>query len=390
MENTRKDQVEETAKELAKIFIDSLKEEQLPWSSGFSRAALFPYNPVSGTRYQGGSRLLLMQAMIKNNYDDPRFMTFNHAKALGAHVKKGEHGYTCIRYQPYEKTVLDKEGNPILDKEGNEQKETYIIPCPYKVFNVQQIEGLKLKPLNFETHDWDPIERAEKLIKESGAVIDHSKLNTTPCYIPMLDEIRMPEKEQFKDAGKYYSTLLHEMSHWTGHESRLDRKLANSFGTPDYAREELRAEIGSALLCAELNIDHEIDNNKAYIQNWCQLLEDQPKEILYAASAADKISGYLLQFDKFKEKEVLEKIDTKKNSPKSKLSEKQFNEFKKQAIDSLAKQGLMKALEKPRKHETVRTTPDKNGEYDVVANGKVVMHHKADKNSNSHERELER
>ena len=119
-------------------------------------------------------------------------------------------------------------------------------------------------------------------------------------------------------------------------------------------------------------------------------LEDQPKEILYAASAADKISGFLLQFDKFKDKEVLEKIDTKKNLPKSKLSEKQFNEFKKQAIDSLAKQGLMRALEKPRKHETVRTTPDKNGEYDVVANGKVVMHHKADKNSNSHERELER
>ena len=116
----------------------------------------------------------------------------------------------------------------------------------------------------------------------------------------------MPGRNQFTSAENYYGTLLHELCHWTGHPKRLNRFAGNAgkmgFGQPEYAREELRAEIGSSILCLSLGIQHELDpNSKAYVKAWIKALENDPKEILRAAAQSDKIVTYLRQYDPVKE-----------------------------------------------------------------------------------------
>lgn len=116
-------------------------------------------------------------------------------------------------------------------------------------------------------------------------------------YAGLTDEIRMPMREQFPTAEGYYDTLLHELGHWTGHKDRLDRSLFNTFGSPDYAREELRAEIASMMLCGTLGIKHDPSQNQAYVKSWIKALQDDPKEIFRACADAEKIQTFVLGFE---------------------------------------------------------------------------------------------
>lgn len=320
---SRTQRQDEITQELANEFIKGLKEGQLPWTRGFDPVKLYPHNPASGTQYQGTSKLILLFESYKKGYEDPRWMTFNQAKQLGASVMRGEKATWCTRWQPIEVTQKDHDGNPMVDLEGNELKKQILIPCPYAVFNVKQIKGLELPPLEVAHHEWDPNARAEQLIASSKAVIINEQGVQSAFYRPHTDDIHMPNREQFYDASHYYGTLLHELCHWTGHPSRLNRfgdnfEKAGHFGTPDYAREELRAEIGSSILCAAIGVNHDLSNNKAYINSWIQKLESDPKEILYASAQSDKIVTYLRQYDPVKEvepkaliKENQQKLDSK-------------------------------------------------------------------------------
>ena len=305
---SRAQRQEEITRQLADEFIKGLKEGQLPWTSGFDPVKLYPHNPASGTKYQGTSKLILLIESWKKGYEDPRWMTFNQAKQLGASVMKGEKATWCTRWQPIETAEKDKDGKPLLDPDGNIVTKEILIPCPYAVFNVQQIKGLELPPLVPVHHEWSRGARVEELILASMADIKTELGLETPYYQPQTDFIHMPDPRQFHDTSHYYGTLLHEMCHWTGHPSRLNRfgdnfEKAGHFGTPDYAREELRAEIGSSILCAVMGVNHDLSNNKAYINNWIQKLENDPKEILYASAQADKIVTYLRQYDPVKEVE---------------------------------------------------------------------------------------
>ena len=171
------------------------------------------------------------------------------------------------------------------------------MPLPYTVFNVSQIEGLKLEPL-VKQEEFNSIDRVDNLIKQSGANIVYDPLCVTPCYRPVSDDIRLPPKDTFLNQDAFYSTLLHELSHWTGHESRLNRGLTENYHKPDFrAQEELTAEIGSSLLCKALGVPHDLSNSKAYIQSWIKELTDKPKEILKATNRADKIATYVLKFE---------------------------------------------------------------------------------------------
>ena len=284
--------------------------------------------------------MILMFEAYAKDYKDPRWMTFKQAKELGGNVRKGEHATHCIRWQPIEIDDKDKEGKPILDSEGNELKHKILIPCPYAVFNVKQIDGLQLPPLIKTEHQWEPHERAEALILNSQAKIVNLKPTDpqTPCYCfsktGEIDEIRMPKREQFHDAGNYYGTLLHELSHWTGHPSRMGRfkeDVNSGFGSPEYAREELRAEIGSSLLCATIGVPHDLGNNKAYVQSWAERLDKDPKEILYATASADKIVSYLRQYDPVKDKAITPLLTYNKD----KISEKELNSTKQQAATGI-------------------------------------------------------
>ena len=136
-----------------------------------------------------------------------------------------------------------------------------------------------------------------KLLDKSGAQIEEIKQNQS-YYVPALDKIVLPLRTQFKDAEGFYATALHELGHWTGHSSRLNRPILNKFGTPDYAREELRAEISSMMVCGGLGIKHKAQNSAAYVNNWIDVLKKDPKELFRACADAEKIKDYLFGIDK--------------------------------------------------------------------------------------------
>ena len=319
--NTKSQRLDEISRDLANEFIKSLKEDgELPWSKGYDSAMFSPHNPASGTIYSGTSSFILYLQNLRKNYHDPRWMTYNQAKELGGNVKRGEKATWCIHWQPCNVDQKDKDGTPLLDEDGQPITKKILIPCPYAVFNVKQIQGLNLPPLVKADHQWDPNERVEKLVENSGAKVYNEPHINAPHYRPASDEIYMPLKGQFYQAGEYYATLLHEMSHWTGHPNRLNRFNTSSVHLgykQEYAREELRAEISSSILSVSMGLNSSLNNHKAYVKDWIKILDSDPKEILKATAQADKIVAYLKQYDPVKEQEIkpLLKDNNEKVSP---------------------------------------------------------------------------
>lgn len=297
-----KDHYSDTAKEIADIFIKALEEETLPWHSGFDKFRYIPpFNPANGTVYQGMNSFNFALKSFMRGYTDPRFMTMSQANELGGKVKKGEHCIWGFNFKPTQVLVKDEEGNPILDDKGQKQYREMMFPKPFMVFNVEQFEGLnlpKIPEIEQPDHKWTPDERAENLLKESKANISNELTCLVPHYNLSSDKITLPLKNQYHESTEYYSTALHELSHWTGHSSRLNRDFSKDKNTQKYAREELRAEIGSAMICMMLGITPKIsENNKAYIKSWISHLKEEPKEILRACGDAEKITDYIMKFD---------------------------------------------------------------------------------------------
>src|SRR5690606_5247683 len=164
------------------------------------------------------------------------------------------------------------------------------------VFNAQQIDGLP--PLEAKPVGPEPERhvRAEAILANSGAKIAHVEGNRA-FYRPSTDSITLPARNQFGTADAYYATALHELGHWTGHPSRLDRDLSHPFGSEGYAKEELRAEIASMILGDELGIGHDPGQHAAYVGSWIKVLQDEPLEVFRAAADAEKIRDYVLAFE---------------------------------------------------------------------------------------------
>lgn len=297
-----KRRMDDHATEVAGRLIEQIKAGtapwQKPWEPGHSNEA--PYNPTTGKPYRGGNHLWLRM----QGRSDPRWMTFRQAQAAGAHVKAGEHGVQLEYWVKEERHVLkDKDGKPVLDKDGKTQTVTAEADRPkcvgFKVFNAEQIEGLPALPLKTPPHEWERQQRAENILRASGANITHT-VGDNAYYRPSTDTITLPAREQFKSADGYYSTALHELSHWTGHASRLDRPGGASFGSEAYAREELRAEIGSMMIGDRVGIGHSHaahDEHASYVQSWVKVLREDPREIFRAARDGERIADYVAQFD---------------------------------------------------------------------------------------------
>ena len=279
---------------VAEKLIEQLKQGTAPWQKPWEpgvAGSFIPHNPTTGKRYRGINAIQL----LSEGREDPRWMTYQQAKGEDAQVRKGEKG-TPIQYWKFteEQTKLDGNGKPFLDGEGNPVKELVRLERPKvfsaTVFNAQQIDGLP--PFERKQQSWDAIERAEHILQASGADIRHGQENRA-FYRPATDSIHMPDRGQFPEAAGYYATALHELGHWTGHTSRLDRDLSNPFGSEGYAREELRAEIASMIVGDDLGIGHDPGQHAAYVGSWIKALQDDPLEIFRAASDAEKIHGYL-------------------------------------------------------------------------------------------------
>ncbi|CAE6824269.1 DNA primase TraC [Paraburkholderia aspalathi] len=283
---------------VAERLIEQLKAGTAPWQRPWEPGepgAFIPLNPTTGKRYKGINAIQLMA----QGRTDQRWMTYKQADAAGAQVRRGEKG-TPIQYWKFseEQTKTDAAGKPVLDGNGQPVKEEVRLERPRvffaTVFNAEQIDGLP--PIQRKEQTWNALERAEHILQASGAVIRHGEQNRA-FYRPATDSIHLPDKGQFPSADSYYATALHELGHWTGHQSRLDRDLAHPFGSEGYAKEELRAEITSMIVGDELGIGHDPGQHAAYVGSWIKALQDDPLEIFRAAADAEKAQDFILAFE---------------------------------------------------------------------------------------------
>ena len=252
----------------------SCLRQRVPGMSGL------PSNYATGAAYSGMNIMLLWYSASEKGFSDSRWMTYKQAKAEGGQVRKGEHGTTAIFY-----ATLEKE---------NDAGEVEHIPMlkTFTVFNVQQIDGL---PLTTETGSpeatFGPVPQAENLLRKSGANIIEKGQNA--FFISSTDEIHLPERYLFAYAANFYATGLHELVHWSGGKSRLNREMKGKFGSEGYAFEELIAELGSAFLMADLGIVGEVQH-ESYIASWLKALKNDKRYIFKAASSASKAHRYLM------------------------------------------------------------------------------------------------
>jgi antirestriction protein ArdC/phage/plasmid primase-like uncharacterized protein len=269
---------------VAEELIEQLKAGTAPWQKPWRPGIPFlPMNPTTGKRYKGVNAVRL----LGQSRGDSRWMTYKQAKSLGAQVRKGETGTRIMFWQFYEERENDRG-----EKERVKLERPRVSSAV--VFNAEQIDGLpEQKPT---PPDWNPVERAENIMALSGANIKHIGENRA-YYRPDTDSIYLPEKNQFASSDAYYATALHELGHWTGHESRLARDLAHPFGSTEYAKEELRAEIASMILGDELGIGHDPGQHAAYVKSWINVLENDHLEIFRAAADAEKIHAHVLNFE---------------------------------------------------------------------------------------------
>jgi antirestriction protein ArdC len=241
-----------------------------PWASVGS-----PHNAVSGNVYQGINHILLSFAPYSSN----GWLTYKQAQEVGGQVRKGEKGTQVILYKPL----------AIKDKATGEDKTIPMLKT-FTVFNTQQIDGLpdKFLPKVLEAgQSFEDNERAGILMSQARVIHGGGRA----CFIPSKDEIHLPNKGEFKSAADYHATALHELTHWTGHKSRLDRTFGARFGDNAYAFEELVAELGAAFLCSDCGIDGKLQH-ESYIASWIKVLKGDKRAIFTASSAARKAADY--------------------------------------------------------------------------------------------------
>lgn len=265
--------------------IEQLENGVIPWQKPWSGTHSGAYNRISNKPYS-----LLNQMILKHGGE---YATFKQWSDLGGKIRKGEKSevVTFWKIQPFE--------------EENENGEKVIKQIPllryYNVFHISQVDGIEPKE-QLKISDLEPIEEAEK-IKTDYMNREHlkifEKVTNDAFYLPIQDYIQVPCKEQYQDIEEFYSTLFHEMIHSTGHKSRLNRSDMQGivrYGSEKYSKEELTAELGSAMIINILGIETEksFKNSSGYIQDWLQVLKNDNKFIVSASSRAEKAVKYIL------------------------------------------------------------------------------------------------
>ena len=269
-----------------------------PWRGGPASRPL----RACGTPYRGMNVFWLWMVADMCGYASPFWMTYRQALKLGAQVRKGEKSTIAIFYKSYTKEVASAES-------GETSEEARRVLKAYPDFNADQVEGLPARFHPAATLKLVEPEGREQDLDAFFAAIpaELRHLGDQAYYEPLADRVTMPPAHLFTGFDHYYATLAHELSHWTGHASRLDRNLRNRFGTAAYAAEELVAELSSAMLGAELGLPvAHLDNHASYVEHWLKLLKEDDRAILTAAARADEASSLLL---KLGGREAADRID---------------------------------------------------------------------------------
>ena len=287
----KRDHRREVTDSIIKMLEDGVAPLQKPWEG-----AAMPFNPTTERAYRGGNAVHLLATGIGREYADPRWMTYKQAADQGWQVRKGEKG-THIEFWEVKGRSNEKDSAP--DQSGAEspadEDARRLIHRIYTVFNAKQIDGIpEYQPKNRTS--FEAVQSGERILANSGARIEHDQLDDA-FYNRRSDSIHLPPKDAFKDAPGYYGTALHELAHWTGHPSRLNRAtLSDSyrFGDLNYAKEELRAELASVFMAAELGVPHDPANHAAYVGSWIKALRDDKNEIFRAAHEASSATDLVL------------------------------------------------------------------------------------------------
>jgi antirestriction protein ArdC len=298
-----KDVIEKCANDLLSLMEIHDTNWTKPWSEQYGRFGRF-YNPFTKNSYHGINVFILGMETKDSGYNSNEWGTFKNWSDAGYSIKKGEKATNVLFGKP-----VIQESKSEFDDKGDPLSYNYFCNKSYKIFNADQIDGYESenKPkVKEQKSDIERIEDVEKFVQNTGANIYHG--GNRAYYTPTFDEIHMPESSQFKKTGKttaqenYYAVLLHELTHWTGHKSRLNRLKSKAFGDNAYAFEELIAESGSAMLCTTLGIMSEPRPDHAkYLNNWKQGIKDNPKSIMSAFSSATKVVDYLENLQNKKE-----------------------------------------------------------------------------------------
>jgi antirestriction protein ArdC len=286
---------------------------QKPWAPGASALALgMPMNPTTDRAYRGGNAVHLLATQLQRGYNDPRWMTYKQASEQGWQVRRGEKG-THIEFWDRKPSDKSSAENKEPGERGNETEKDRDTPAfihrVYTVFNAAQMDGIPAYEAKPHTV-FEAVQAGEQIRENSGAKIAHDQTDSA-FYSRATDSIHLPPKHAFQDAAGYYGTALHELSHWTGHPDRLNRSTLNDayrFGDPNYAKEELRAELASMFLAAERGIPHNPEQHAAYVDHWIKALKNDKHEIFRAAQDASRATKFLIAFER--ERSVAEQRST--------------------------------------------------------------------------------
>lgn len=281
--------------QLAEQFLHILEEEKLDWKKEWSGLSGRPYNPVSKTVYHGSNYFSLLLTSMAKGYQDPRWCTFAQIKEQGWTLKAGKGQSAKIEFwYPYDREQKKAISWQEFREAGGQINDRYqLFSRAYSVYNGDMIVGIP--KLEVTQNEIQPVELVDTISGSMGVSISYHKSDQA-FYRPVEDRIYLPYRQQFHSEYAYASTALHELSHATGSEHRLNRKQGGEFGTEPYAYEELVAEISSCFLSSELlmgQTEEHLQNHKAYVQSWIQGIKEQPDALFRAVKDAEQAAVYL-------------------------------------------------------------------------------------------------
>ena len=262
----------------------------VPWRSpilGRSKAG-HPKNLNTGRQYRGVNVFLLAFTAYAKGYGSSYWMTFNQARERGGNVRKGEKSSMVVFWKQYE----------TKDKQTGEPLNVPVLRY-YNVFNAEQVDGVEIPDaVKYQPIEFNPIDEAEKIAAGyvGGPGVNHDG-GQQAFYRPATDSVHLPERTRFASVEEYYSTLFHELSHSTGHSSRIDRAIDTNpkpFGSADYGKEELIAEMSAAFLCSQAGIQPAvIGNQAAYLGGWLKQIKADKKLVISAAGQAQRAADWI-------------------------------------------------------------------------------------------------
>lgn len=282
--------------EITNEIIAQLEQGIIPWQKPWTGAADGAISYNTGKPYSLINQMLLQKP--------GEYITFNQCKAAGGHVKKGAKARFVVFWKIYQKQDIDENGSPEFNDDGSPKTHNFPVLKYFQVFHLDDCEGIEPKWNNKAAEIADTDAEAARVFFEymqrEGIKFDQGTLSDKAYYSPSLDLIHLPLMSQFSKTAEYYSTAFHEATHSTGHPSRLNRfsgsAAAAAFGSEEYSKEELVAEIGAAAILSRLQLrtDSSFRNSAAYIQSWLRVLKNDKKMIVSAAARAEKAVALIM------------------------------------------------------------------------------------------------